>query len=682
MSKRIRQHYKIRDFIKLTIISFFCSVVGIVEADSEESQLSLLTESEYLDDVPTIVTASRMLQHKSEAPAAVTVIDAEMIRASGVRNLVDLMLWVPGFQVGRYNSGQPVVTYHGLADQFPRHMQVLVDGRSIYSPIFRGAFWNDLTIAIEDIERIEVIRGPNTVTYGSNAFFGVINIITLHASQQTGTYIKGVVGNNGIRDATFRQVWRAGEHNFRITAALQEDGGFKSRIDDTRLNSLNFTGDLRLSAVDTLDLDFGINENSNIEDFANVTEPVVPATREVSSHYQQLRWHRAISSSQEFYIQLFHQYRDQELASVTEPIDFSPLGLGVLAIPLSETAREHRYDFEFQHNLRPDPKFQFVWGAGARLDEMVSPSYFGDNLWRENRVQRLFSSFEWHVSNKTVLNAGAIYEKSDVAGDDISPRLAINYHLDWGDTIRASVSRATRMPSLVEQEGDRQFWLEDILYEYALRGIGGLITEKITTREIAYLGHAKNTTLSWSVRVYHDKITDRITEIRVPIPIPEIAPEQEAYSFANTGEIEVFGQELELDYRPNDVLRFLFNYAHMKADTSDFDPSYSLAQNQATLERSVPEYSLHGTMMLQFTPEWMGTLMVGQVDNMKWLGEGDYLRFGSQRRIDVNIAKEFKIKNALSRLALTMRFNEGEYADFLLDNVPGRKAYLTFDIQF
>lgn len=682
MSKRIKQHHKFPYSIKLTIFGIFFAAAAMSKADSEELQLSLLTESEYLGEVPTVVTATRMPQLQSEAPAAVTVIDAETIKASGVRSLADLMLLVPGFQVGRFNSAQPVVTYHGLSDQYPRHMQILVDGRSIYSPIFRGAFWMDLTIAIEDIERIEVIRGPNTVTYGSNAFFGVINIITLHASQQTGTYVKGVAGNNGVLDATFRHAWRAGEHNFRLTGAFQEDDGFESRFDDTQVKFLNFTGDMRLSAVDTLEIDIGVNENTSIEDFRDSSVPLIPATREVSSHYQQLRWHRAISLEQEFHIQFFHQYREQALSTVTEPIDFSFLGLGVLAAPLDEKAREHRYDLEFQHNIQSDPGFQFVWGAGSRLDEMYSLSFFGDNRKRLNRVQRLFSSFEWHATKKLVLNAGAIYENSDVAGDDISPRIAVNYHLDWGDTIRASISRATRMPSLVEQEGNRQFWLQDFLYDQNILGIGGLVTEKIATREIAYLGKVRDAALSWGVRVYQDKITDRITEIRIPISEPEISPEQDAFSYVNTGEIEVFGQELELEYRPTNALRFLFNYAHMKADTSDFDLNYSLAQNQETLERSVPDYSSHGTMIVQFTPEWMGTLMVGQVDNMEWLGDGSYLDRGTQRRIDINIAKEFKIRNTFSRLALTLHLDEGVYADFRLINIPGRKYYLTLDMQF
>ena len=249
----------------LVILTSLCAFASTSVFGAEDMQLSLLTESEYLGEVPTIITASRMPQLQSEAPAAVTVIDAETIRATGVRNLVELMQLVPGFQIGFYDSSQPVVTYHGLADQFPRHMQVLVDGRSIYSPMFRGAFWLDLTIAIEDIERIEVIRGPNTVTYGSNAFFGVINIITLHASQQTGTFIKVIAGTNGMRDGTVRHAWQVGEHNFRITGAWQEDNGFETRDDDVQVGFLDFTGDLRLGAADTLEVDLGINENTGGE---------------------------------------------------------------------------------------------------------------------------------------------------------------------------------------------------------------------------------------------------------------------------------------------------------------------------------------------------------------------------------------------------------------------------------
>jgi iron complex outermembrane receptor protein len=661
--------------------AFICVAAGLKAARAEEMLLSLLTESEYLGEVPTIVTASRMPQLQSEAPAAVTVIDSEMIRASGARNIVDLLRFVPGFQIGSFNSSQPVVTYHGLADQYPRHMQVLVDGRSVYSPIFRGAFWSDLSIDIDDIERIEVIRGPNSVTYGSNAFFGVINIITRDISQQQGFYIKGAAGNNGIRDATARYAWRTGEQNFRLTGGWREDSGFETRSDDVQAKYLNFTGDLRFSQRDTLEIDLGVNENSYIEDFSETDLPISPTARDVISNYQQLRWRNAAGQSQEFSIQLFHNHREQKLEVVTDPILVPPLG--EIEAPLAYNAIEDRYDFEFQHNVQASDPLQLVWGLGTRLDEMQSVTFFGDSQVRENRVHRLFSNIEWHVTEKLIINTGAIYEDSDVAGRDVSPRLAVNYHLSWGDTVRASISRATRMPSLVEQEGNQRFTYNheifgEILFDQNILGIGGLVTEKITTKEIAYLGRVNSINLTWGLRFYRDLIHNRITEIR--IPIVELSLEGETFTFVNNGEVRVDGVELEADYKPTEKWRILFNYARMDAEVYGFNPGYSFAQRDTTIERSVPEYSVNGTAVYQFIPQWQTSIMAGRVATMEWLGDGDYI--GGQNRVDLNLVRQFLGTDSVSSLALTVQWAGGKYTDFRYENITDTRYFVTYDTQF
>ncbi|MBN1378052.1 MAG: TonB-dependent receptor [Gammaproteobacteria bacterium] len=645
---------------------------------ADELQVGLLTESEFLGEVPTIVSASRMPQLQSEAPAAVTIIDADMIEASGARNISDLLMLVPGFQVGNFNSSKPVATYHGLADEYPRNMQVLIDGRSVYSPMFRGAFWSDLTVALENIERIEVIRGPNTVTYGSNAFFGVINIITRHASQQIGTYLKGAVGDNGIRDMLLRHGWRSGEHNFRITGSWQESEGFESRTDDVQAGVIDVNADFRLSTNDVLEVNAGINKNEYTEDFIGTGVPVSPHTREVTSSYQQLRWRRSISQTDELSIQLFHQYRDQKLEVVTDPIDLSLFGLGVVTVPIDLNASEDRYDLELQHILRPAAPVQLVWGVGMRLDQMESQSFFADNEIRENRVNRLFSSVEWRATEKMIVNGGAIIEDSDIAGTDISPRLALNYHLTSSDTIRTSISRATRMPALVEDEGNQQFTYAGLLFDQGILGGGGLVTEKITTGEVAYLGRALGNKISWGVRVYRDVISDRITEII--IPALELFPEREAFSFVNAGEIEVNGQELEFDYQATEDLRVVLNYAHMDAKSRDYGSIINLSRRARTLIKSVPNYSYSTLIMYRFVEAWQASLLVSGVDDMEWLGDGDYVK--GHTRIDVNLAREFQFGGTSARLSATVQRLGSEYLDFRIQNVSDRRYFVSFGVLF
>ena len=172
---------------------------------------SLLSEQEFLAELPVVLTASRLAQPQTEAPAAVTVIDRQMIAASGVRNLSEVFRLAPGFQVGFESGHRHVVGYHGLADEFSRRLQVLIDGRSVYLPSFGGVSWSDLPIALDDIERIEVIRGPNAVTYGANSFLAIINITTRHSAADRGGFVRATAGSNDIRDGVLRMAGGDGD---------------------------------------------------------------------------------------------------------------------------------------------------------------------------------------------------------------------------------------------------------------------------------------------------------------------------------------------------------------------------------------------------------------------------------------------------------------------------------------
>src|SRR5574340_785558 len=181
-----------------------------------------LTESAFFDEMPVVLSVSRLSQPVSEAPAAVTVIDRDMIRASGFRDIPDLLRLVPGFSVAYTRDNTWAVGYHGLGDAFSRRFQVLVDGRSIYSPHFGAVHWGDLPVAIEDIERIEVVRGPNAAVYGSNAFLAVINIITQSAVQARGGLASVQYGEHGMAGLVARYGGGDDDTNWRVTLSAQD----------------------------------------------------------------------------------------------------------------------------------------------------------------------------------------------------------------------------------------------------------------------------------------------------------------------------------------------------------------------------------------------------------------------------------------------------------------------------
>jgi iron complex outermembrane receptor protein len=189
-----------------------------------ETPFALATE------LPVVLSASRLRQARADAPASVTVIEAEQIAAWGVRTIPELMRFVPGMFIGHSDGDNNAsVTYHAGNPNLTRRMQVLVDGRSAIRPGIAAVVWDDLAVALEDIQRIEVIRGPNSATYGTNAFVGVINIITRHPADSVGTRLRYQAGNQATRGAFASHAGVGELSSYRISANFNSDDGFDGR---------------------------------------------------------------------------------------------------------------------------------------------------------------------------------------------------------------------------------------------------------------------------------------------------------------------------------------------------------------------------------------------------------------------------------------------------------------------
>ena len=217
-----------------------------------------------------------------------------MIKASGARNLADILRLVPGFQVANSRGHRPTITYHGLGDEFSRRMQILIDGRSVYGPMFGHVAWSSLALAIEDIDRIEVTRGPNAVTYGANAFLGTINIITRHTAYQNHTMTKAVIGNNDIYDGLLRYGAAISHGDIRLSLGYNSDDGLDNLPDDTQSPYLNIRSDLQLTTKHSLLIQTGFSHANSEE--GDPTDPSLPPTfSTVDADFQQIRFLGVVS---------------------------------------------------------------------------------------------------------------------------------------------------------------------------------------------------------------------------------------------------------------------------------------------------------------------------------------------------------------------------------------------------
>jgi iron complex outermembrane receptor protein len=175
------------------------------------SDLTSLSLEELMEIEVTVTSVSKKAQKITEAAAAVFVIDQEDIRRSGATSIPEVLRMVPGLEVARIDANKWAISSRGFNGRFANKLLVLIDGRSVYTPLFSGVFWDMQDTALEDIERIEVIRGPGATLWGANAVNGVINIITKKAEHTTGNLLSAGTGSEERGFGTYRNGGKLGE---------------------------------------------------------------------------------------------------------------------------------------------------------------------------------------------------------------------------------------------------------------------------------------------------------------------------------------------------------------------------------------------------------------------------------------------------------------------------------------
>ncbi|WP_455217537.1 TonB-dependent receptor plug domain-containing protein [Kaarinaea lacus] len=662
--------------IRVYLLFLYCGFPFSVIA--AEPDLALVSESEYFADIPVVESVTNLKQARSEIPAAVSIIDSEMIRASGARSLADLFRLAPGMQVANPRIEVPSVTYHGPADRNSRRMLILIDGRSSYSAFIGKVNWSNLSVALEDIERIEIVRGPNTVTYGANAFLGTINIITRHAAQTHGTTLKAAAGNHDILDGLVRVGTGFSGGDVRLSASYSAEDGLDDIPDDLQTASLNLRADLQPGIDDTIFINLGVAETTagvGAED--NLLNP--PTDREKFSHSQQIRWQHRFSVDNEFSLQFYHNYLENRLEFFTEPLPLPPPYNGI-QIPINNDGEEHRYDLEMKHLFKPFDAVRLAWGLGAREDTAQSEASFASNETLKNRSSRLFGNAEWYVTDATVINAGLMIENNDLTGTDASPRLALNYHLSHTDTVRLAWSRARRIPSLFEEFADTELTYQNFLIDKYDDAEGSLDVETMNSYELGYLGHFPTTDLTLDVRLYRDHIVDFITQVRIPAPDFR---DGFAQSYRNDGEVTVDGLDIELTYKPSHHSRIILSTAFMHATAENFSANSIYTEDH--YEASVPDYSGSLLAMHRFAENWYASAGFYWVNELLWLGEAasrNHKPVDAYTRLDLRLARRMRFTGVNGELALVVQNAGDEYEDFRTGHIFDSRTFVTLQLDF
>lgn len=650
-------------FHAILAVPMFIMALSVPPAGAAEPPL--LSEEEFLAELPVVLTASRLAQPQAEAPAAVTVIDRQMIEASGARNLSEVFRMVPGFQVGLENGHRHVVGYHGLADEFSRRLQVLIDGRSVYLPSFGGVSWSDLPLALDDIERIEVIRGPNAVTYGANSFLAIINITTRHSAADRGGFVRATAGSNGIRDGVLRMASGNGDVSYRLTTGYQQDNGYGQRNDSRRITFMNGRMDARPGERDDIELQFGYNEGPRGRGYAGSLDNY-PHDQEITSRFQQIRWRHRLDSGDEVAAQFYYNHHESDEQVLSLPIP----ALGGFQVPINYDIRSERYDAEVQHTVGLGESLRLVWGAGARLDLVEWPGFLGSTEPLDNRYYRLFANIEWRAMPRLVLNAGAMAENSAITGSDLSPRVAVNYQFMPGHTLRAGVSSATRQPVIIEEKGNARFCLNATctLFDQSFYSSGNLVPERILANELGYLGRLAPT-LTLDLRLFRDHVTRLITGFDGFYD--DSLPDNEATDFRNRDKAMITGSELQLHWQPERNSRVVLGYANVRIESNDLDAVYS----ESAPRNSVSLLGLH-----ELGDGLLASAAFYYQDEMRFVDEHP---IGVLRRLDLRLAQRFHLADAQGEAAVVLQNVLGKQVSYNEeDSIADRAGFLTINFRF
>ncbi|HJW25706.1 MAG TPA: TonB-dependent receptor [Rhodocyclaceae bacterium] len=656
--------------------------------------LQAAEEDLYFSSLPVVASVSRLPQPLSEAPGAVTVIDREMIRSSGARNFADLLRLVPGFQVTPPNQEGAVVAYHGLSnEEYTPRVQVLVDGRSLYSPLFRsGVNWNLLPVALDDIERVEVLRGSNSVAYGSNAFLGVINIITVDASQAKGWLVSANHGNQSVRDETVRWGGRIGAAHMRLTYQQQGDDGFRRMFDgglgwfdphDSRHAKLvDLRADIPLSERDELRLSLG--QASDISQFGrpnSLSDPFRDLSQ--SSTFFSTEWRRALANGDETKLRFSH-VEDWSSGRYLERVSFNdPNNAPVVYFSQNNTGGKSASDeLEFQHILSPWQPIRIVWGAGLQDVALTSQYQFFTTGWKRRTNTRLFGNLEWRPDPKWLLNFGSSAEHDSVSGDIFDPRVSVSYHVTPGNTLRLVASRSHRAPSLYEALGDTRKTPVGAAtpVDRTYLAASGLKPERIDTLEAGYLGEFQRVNASVDVRWFHERIPNRIAIIPYPLAAGSadsrdwfgdrlrvdnaaVYPFGRADAALNMEQVSIQGYEYQWQWRPFDATRLIYGHAYIRTFANLTDLSAIADVTGETVDKisrqtreSAPRHSTSAMVVQRLPYDLEASVMYYKVGYMRWL-RNSYTN--PYERLDWRLARPFRIGSTRAEVAYTAQRSNG-----------------------
>lgn len=568
---------------------------GDAEAQNSPLDLRKLSLEELLSI--EVTSAGKTEQKLSTVAAAISVISQEDIRRSGATSIPEALRMVPGLDVARIDSNKWAISARGFNSFFANKMLVLIDGRSVYNPLFSGVLWDVQDTVLEDIDRIEVIRGPAGTLWGANAVNGVINIITKKAQDTQGGLVSAGGGTEERGFGQIRYGGKAGEDiYFRVYGKYFNRDNFAAALgsranDGWHIGRGGFRVDSDLSDKDSLTLqgDYYDGKAGTKIFTTSVAAPfstLVFQDAPVSGGNVMGKWKHVFSATSDLRLQFYYDRTDR-------------------SFPVASEVR-NTVDLEAQHRFAPSPWHQVVWGVGYRFTASKLKNTFTVAFSPKGRNDQLFSAFFQDeftlIEDRLRLTVGSKFEHNDYSGFEIQPNARLTWTVNASNTIWAAVSRAVRTPSQFEHDvranltatsGPGPICPIAGTCLTSFFGRENFLSEKLIAYELGYRGQLPKR-FSLDVATFYYVYNDLRTG-EPSIPFFELSPPPPHLVIpvrpANNLDAEAYGVELSAKWNPVDYWKLTLGYTFLKLYFHR-DKSSSSSYD-STSEGSSPQNKFH-----------------------------------------------------------------------------------------
>ena len=551
-----------------------------------------------------VTSVSKKEQKLSRAAAAVYIISQEDIRRSGLTSVAEVLRMVPGLDVAQINANNWAISARGFNERFADTMLVLIDSRSLYSPNFAGVFWQMEQLMLEDIERIELIRGPGAAVWGANAVSGVINIVTKKAADTQGGIVSG---GGGIQERDFANARYGGSRGDKLTYRVY--GGYMDRSAfETATGQGAGDGwygargggrmDLQYSAHDTFTVEGDAYSDSTRGQTKLATfSPPFATTPFSTSTYTGGdilgTWKHGFSESSETSLTFYYDglFRDDILVTTFQNIA----------------------DIAFQHRLAVGGRHEFVWGAEYRFTSSPTTASTVVSFTPSELTTNLASFFIQDeiaiIPGRLWFTPGVEFEHSPFTGFNVEPSGRLSLAVSENQSVWLSAAQATRTPQRSERT------LHDIVAVFP--GPGGALTsvdlfgspaagdESYLDFETGYRAQVTKT-ISIDAATFYDRYGDLQTqEPGVPFasnnPVPHTV---EPLFYANEMHGDGYGGELSLVWRPINRWKLSTSYSLLR-QTLHLNPgSQDAAATQEQGDVPRHQFQLRSQLDLPHRTEW------------------------------------------------------------------------------